>query len=201
MIDVALSAVQGNWRLFMTRKADDAFLAFANKVFKRDGYCCQYCGFCAASDLEVINLDGNYLNNKISNLVTACPFCAQCHFLDAVGKSDFGGGTLIYLPEMSQGQLSSLCHVLFASIGNGIEFASRAKDIYRNLKLRSQHIEQSLGEGLSSPSIYGQMLIDTTKNPDSVHQELVRSIRLLPNLKKFGSLVTKWSHAAVCALS
>ena len=52
MPEVVLSAVQGNWRLFMTRKADSAFLGFVAKVFNRDSYCCQFCGFSASSHLE-----------------------------------------------------------------------------------------------------------------------------------------------------
>ena len=201
MVELTLSAVQGNWRLFMTRKADNAFLDFVEKVYRRDSYTCQFCGFCASIHMEAINVDGDYLNNKLSNLVTSCPFCAQCCFLDAVGKGDFGGGTLIYLPEMTQGQICALSHVLFSSIASGCEYSSKAKEMYRDLKLRSQLVEQQLGEGLSSPAIYGQMLIDTTKSPSGVHEELVKSLRLLPNLKKYGPLSTEWACAAVQALA
>ena len=201
MPEVVLSAVQGNWRLFMTRKADSAFLGFVAKVFNRDSYCCQFCGFSASSHMEAINLDGNYLNNKLSNLITSCPFCAQCHFLDAVGTGDFGGGTLIYLPEMKQGELNALVHVLFASIASGCEYSVKAKETYRDIKLRSQLVEQRLGPGLSNPSIYGQMLIDTKKESIKVHQELIQSIRLLPNLKKFGPIATAWATDAVRALA
>ena len=42
--------------------------------------------------------------NKVSNLVTACCFCGQCCFLESVSVGKYGGGTLIYLPEIDQAQ-------------------------------------------------------------------------------------------------
>ena len=66
--------------------------------------------------METINLNSNYADNKKDNLITACGLCAQCFFLEAIGKSDFGGGVLIYLPELRQSELNALCHAIFASI-------------------------------------------------------------------------------------
>ena len=123
--DLGLVAKESNWRLYMTRKADPAFLPFQKKVFARDQNTCRFCGFCAESGMDVVNLDQNYLNNKISNCVTACPMCSQCCFIDAIGKSDFGGGVLIYLPEMKQAQLNALCQVLFYNIVMGSPLLSK----------------------------------------------------------------------------
>src|ERR1700730_2887415 len=114
MYPVELKVQPGAWRLFVTRKEDPAFRKFSEKVFKRDNYTCQYCGFQAKEFQEVVNIDQNYRNNKLTNLVTACCFCAQCFFLDAVGVS-YGGGTLIYMPEISQTELNSFCHILFCA--------------------------------------------------------------------------------------
>lgn len=185
----------------MKRKADEAFLSFSEKVFKRDHDTCQYCGFTAKEKMDVVNLDGNYLNNKLSNLVTSCPFCTQCQFLDAVGTGDFGGGALIYFPEMSQTELNALIHVLFACIAFGNSFNSRAKDIYRSLKSRTEVIEKTLGEGLSSPSVYGQMLIDSGIKVKDMHSDLVDNLRLLPNLKCFAPYSVQCACAAIRTLS
>ena len=91
-LEIQLTATANNWRLFMLRKGDPGFQAFAERVFKRDRYICQFCGFQAQRLQEIINVDSNYHHNRLENLVTACGFCAQCFFLEAVGKSDFGGG-------------------------------------------------------------------------------------------------------------
>jgi intracellular multiplication protein IcmJ len=92
---IKLNANPGGWRIYTARKSDPAFANFSKKILRRDNYTCQYCGFQAREYQEIVNLDQNYHNNKISNLVTACCFCTQCFFLESVGVSGYGGGTLI----------------------------------------------------------------------------------------------------------
>ena len=161
MYPLKLSATPGAWRIFVARKADPAFLSFSEKVLRRDNYTCQFCGFQARDFQEIVNLDQNYNNNKLSNLVTACCFCSQCFFLEAVGVGDFGGGTLIYLPEIKQADLDSFCHVLFCAIANDTGYKTTAQSIYRSLKIRSQTVEEQFGEGMSNPAVLGQLLIET----------------------------------------
>ena len=194
MRDIVLTATANNWRLFMLRRADEAFSTFQLKIQARDHYTCQFCGFQAKEYLETINLNGNYLDNKRSNLATACGFCAQCFFLEAVGKSDFGGGALIYLPELTQGELNALCHVIFASILYRLKDAVHAKNIYRGLKLRTQIVEEKMGEGLSNPAQFGQMLIDASDGNKPVFLDTVaKSFRLLPNMSRFANEIMTWS--------
>ncbi|MBS0350580.1 MAG: type IVB secretion system protein IcmJDotN [Proteobacteria bacterium] len=201
MFEIRLSASEVNWRLFMTRKNDPKFQNFAERVLQRDRFTCCYCGFQAKQLQEVINLDGNYLNNRLDNLVTACNFCAQCFFLEVVGKSDFGGGVLIYLPEISQNELNALCHVLFTMMTSGNSHdETNARNTYRSLRLRSQVVEQELGEGLSSPSLYGHLLIDAEINPsikNAVNRELSDKLRLLPDITRFTSHLETWLLAAL----
>lgn len=193
---IRLAATESNWRLFMTRKGDPGFKRFAERVLKRDRYACQYCGFQARQLQEIVNADNNYRNNAIDNLVTACSFCAQCFFLEAVGKSDFGGGILIYLPEIAQTDLNALCHILFTTMASGNSTDDvNAKNTYRSLRLRSQVVEQELGEGLSSPSLYGHLLIDSHADPahkKTVNQELSKTLRLLPDITRFTTHLETW---------
>jgi intracellular multiplication protein IcmJ len=198
---IKLLAIQGSYRLFMKRRADKAFLGFSQKVFARDHHQCQFCGFTAVEHMEVINRDSNYTHNKMSNLITACPFCAQCFFLDAVGQGDFGGGTLIFLPELSQEDLNALCHVLFTTIACGHEMSSDAKDHYRSLKARSKIVESKLGEGLSKPAMYGQMLLDAIQDVSGLHTQVCASVRLLPNLKQFAPMALVWAESAISQIA
>ncbi|QLH41351.1 MAG: HNH endonuclease [Coxiellaceae bacterium] len=192
-----LSASPGNWRMFAARKADPAFLKFSERIFTRDNYACQFCGFQARQHQEIINLDGNYHNNKLSNLVTACCFCAQCLFLEAVGKNDYGGGVLIYMPEMQQVELNGLCHVLFCAIANATHFRSDAQTIYRSLKSRTQMVDEKLGEGMSDPSIFGRMIIETSAASKAAIQDLLTNkLRLLPSRTKFSQQISDWAAAA-----
>jgi len=41
-------------------------------------------------------------------------------FLESVGVGGYGGGALVYIPEIEQVELNVLCHVLFCAITNSI---------------------------------------------------------------------------------
>lgn len=199
---IELSAASDAWRLFSARKSDPEFQKFTQQVLGRDQYTCQFCGFQASQYQEVVNLDKNYRNNKLSNLVTACCFCTQCFFLEAVGKDDYGGGVLIYLPEMTQGDLNGMCHVLFCAMANATNYRTDAQNIYRSFKLRTQIVEKQLGEGMNDPALFGRMLIDA---PDTqrlqVKKEILTYLRLLPSHTKFGKQIDDWAKAALEELS
>lgn len=199
---IKLVATESNWRLFTIRKADLKFQKFQERVFQRDNYTCQYCGFTSKHFMEVINADMDYRNNQIGNLVTACHFCAQCFFLDGIGKSDYGGGTLIYFPEMEQTELNALCHVLFSMMISGAQSSADAKTIYRNLRLRSQPVEKELGKGLNVPSVYGQLLIDSSvENKERLHEELTQKLRILPTMTRYITQIEIWAWEALAGIA
>lgn len=182
----------------MVRKADKAFQSFEKTVLERDNYSCQFCGFESHLYQEVVNLDGDYTRNPLSNLVTACPFCVQCCFIDAVGMSDFGGGTLIYLPEVSQVQLNASCHVIFSALAMGATFTTQASNLYRSYKLRTQLVEKEFGEGLSNPALLGRLLIESEEMVSSSFREAVQeNIRLLPQLSRYTEQMYHWSMEGI----
>jgi intracellular multiplication protein IcmJ len=191
-----LIASPGAWRLYSARKVDDRFKAYELKVFQRDRYTCQFCGFQARLFQEVVNLDYDFTNNRLSNLLTACCFCAQCFFIESVGVGGYGGGTLIYLPELSQPELNSLCHVLFCAITNDTGYKSSAQNIYRSFKFRSQIVEEKYGEGTSDPAIFGQLIIDSAVTPEAA-DNLFKNIRLLPSRAKFRRQIEQWAASAL----
>ena len=195
---LTLTASDTNWRLFSLRKADPKFSQFEQKIFKRDDHTCKYCGFQARTHMEVLNVDGNYRNNKASNLVTACPFCMQCHFLDAVGQGDYGGGTLIYLPDMTQNELNALCHVVFATIATSGAREQEMAALYRSLKLSHQVVEKELGEGMSNPSLLGRLMIDAkAEDLAKIQGILNQHVRLLPNLVRYDVAIRAWALEAL----
>lgn len=192
-----LIATPGSWRLYSARKVDERFKSYEQKVFQRDKYTCQFCGFQARLFQEVVNLDQNYSNNRLSNLVTACCFCAQCFFIESVGVGGYGGGTLVYLPELSQAELNSLCHVLFCAITNDTGYKTSAQNIYRGFKFRSQVVEDKFGEGTSDPAIFGQLMIDTGVTKEETRVQLFKNLRLLPSRAKFRKQIEKWAASAL----
>ncbi len=196
-----LRATAGSWRMYSARKIDDRFKEFEKKVMIRDRYTCQFCGFQARLYQDVVNLDNNYANNRMSNIVTACCFCSQCFFIESVGVGGFGGGSLVYLPEMSQTELNSMCHVLFCAITNDTGYKSSAQNIYRSMKVRSQIVENKFGEGSSDPSIFGQLMIDAGVTDDVTREQLFHNIRLLPSRAKFRKQIEHWASSALQEIS
>lgn len=201
MRPLTLSVIPGAWRLFVARKADKSFAKFSQKIFERDNHTCQFCGFQAKQYQEIVNIDQNYRNNKLSNMITACCFCTQCFFLEAVGKGDYGGGNLIYLPEISQPDLNGLCHVLFCAIANATHYRSDSQNIYRTLKLRSKIVDEKLGEGISNPSLVGQVLLNNADPEQLKNLTWLEPLRLLPARARFNTQIETWAAAALEELS
>lgn len=192
-----LMATPGAWRLYSARKADPNFKKFEQKILQRDRFTCQFCGFQAKQFQDIVNLDGNFMNNKQENLVTSCCFCAQCFFIESVGVGGYGGGTLIFLPEFTQSELNSLCHVLFCAITNDTGYKNSAQSIYRGFKFRSQAVEDKFGEGTSDPAIFGQLLIDSGVSAEHGTDKILNNIRLLPSRAKFRKQIERWAASAL----
>ena len=199
-LTLKLRASPGDWRLQSARKMDERFKTFEQRVFQRDQYTCRFCGFQARLHQDVVNLDGNYANNKLVNLVTACCFCSQCYFIESVGVGGYGGGSLIYLPEIPQEELNSLCHVLFCAITNDTGYKNSAQTIYRSLKFRSQAVEDKFGEGTSDPAIFGHLLIDSGQSTAEHSEKIMKDIRLLPSRAKFRQQIEGWAANALEAI-
>lgn len=201
-LPLSLHCNPGTWRPFSMRRQDEAFKKFATAVWQRDAYQCRFCGFQSQSLQEVVNIDHDYNHNSLDNMATACCFCTQCFFIDFVGKNQYGGGTIIYLPEMSQAKLNGLCHVLFCAIVNATPYAEIAQTILRNLKLRSQEVEQSLGDGMSHPAHLGFALTDARlKNRSAFEAMLFKDLRLLPSKVHFEDQLQLWSGEALKRLA
>ena len=197
MHELKLAANLSGWRIFVRRREDSAFLPVSKRVFERDNYTCQYCGFQARLYQEIVNLDGNYQNNKTANLITACCFCVQCLFLESVGLDEMGGGQLIYLPEMTQADLNSFCHVLFCAMGNGTGYQESAQSIYRGFKFRSQLIENKFGNGTSQPAVFGQLVLEHQMTHPDKKMDVLNEMRLLPSYVKFRVQLDAWAAAAL----
>jgi intracellular multiplication protein IcmJ len=198
MSKLSLRLGEGAWNLYAKRQTDPKFKEFSASIHKRDNNHCYFCGFSSNIHMMVVNLDHDYTNNKMSNLVTACPFCQQCLFLEACGKLQPGGGTMVYLPDISQEQLNASCHVLYASIVNGSTHARVADTYLQSLKLRAPYVEKAFGKNMSIPSFMGQMIIDTPGiDRQEVEQNMLQKVRVLPSLEKFEDAIVGWAKSAV----
>jgi len=201
MHPITLQARPGNWQKFVGRKTNPAFQAIKKKILARDQDTCQFCGFQANKYQEVVNLDHDYSHNTSKNLAAACCFCAQCFFIESLGMESYGGGTIIYLPEISQTDLNSLCHVLFCALVNGTDYKATAQTIYRSLKERSTVVEDTLGAGTSKPETLGRLLIEYQLEHQEEKKGLLKDLRLLPSHTKFKTQIEEWAEGALSELT
>jgi intracellular multiplication protein IcmJ len=192
LLPIRLTARRGNWQLFMTRKRNPRFADFEKKILARDKQTCRYCGFQCDKYQWAINRDQDYHNNKAVNMVTACPFCRQCFFLDALDNSVAGGGYIIYLPEISQADLNNFCRVLFSCLLKNAPYKGKLQTTYLSFKDRTKPVEDLFGPGSSSPAIFGQTLIDSTLSKKELEHPILNQLRLLPERKDFEKQILYW---------
>lgn len=192
MLVTQLNSIRGNWTRFETRKRNKRFLAAQKKILLRDKFTCRYCEFKTEKYLNIVNADQNYSNNKSKNLVSACPFCSQCFFLDCVGKAPKTGGHVIYLPEITQAQINNFCRVLFATMLKDAPYKGKLHTIYLSFKDRGKIVEEIFGPESSKPAIFGQTLIDSNLDTKKSDKSIIKDLRLLPSREPFKEEILYW---------
>lgn len=195
MFNLQIHAQEDNWRLFNLRAKDPNFTKYKTSILERDNHKCQFCGFTAQSHMEVVNLDHNYGNNKTTNLVTACPLCVNTLFLEMTGKTSFGGGLMIYLPEISQNDLIGMTHIAFCAKQTTETYQAISENLFSTLKLRAKYVEKHIGKGFSKPDLLGKLMIDTpVKDQKKLKSALKKSIRFLPDPLMYKDQIIAWSE-------
>lgn len=194
MLPISLQAKRGNWSRFKARRANENYRKLENKIIARDNNTCQFCGFQINKFLVCVNKDNDYGPGKSvpDNLVTACSLCAQCLFLDGIGQGQGWGGTLIYLPEISQSDLNHFCRALFTSMLKDAPYKGKLQTTYLSLKDRENIINETFGPQSSTPSIFGETLIDCNLKGDELKHPMLSHMRLLPDKKFFSKEISYW---------
>lgn len=184
-----LSGELNNWGKFKARKKNKKFLEIREKILNRDKNTCRFCGY-KGETLEVINYDGNYQNNTPRNLLTACVLCARCTLLDYYKLDYTGADSIIYLPEVSQGQLNLLAQVLFCESAGDInsEGVYNAKATLAQLLDRANFLDEKAGCKLSHPGLFLYYLNGNKKNLD-----LISKLRWLPDPQEYQDSIKIWN--------
>lgn len=192
LLPIILTAQRGTWRSYNARKRSKRFLVLKKRVLQKDHFTCRYCGFFSKEYQEVLNIDGDYRKNSIDNLATACSFCAQCFFLDAVGLDGCSGGEIIYLPEISQADLNNFCRVLYCSLDKESAYKGKLQAVYMSLKDRMQDVENCFGPESGDPRVFGQGLVDAKLEKQHLQHDVLKHLRLLPSRKDFSTQIDYW---------
>jgi len=194
LLAVTLEARRGNWARFRARRSSPDYLKLEGQILARDKNTCLYCGFSADKYQVVVNRNHDYSQGQSTadNLATACVFCAQCFFLDGIGRENTWGGTLIYLPEIAQSDLNHFCRVLFSSMLRDAPYKGKLQTAYLSLKDRENVINETFGPKSSDPYTFGEAIIDCNFSPEQLKNPLMAQMRLLPDRKCFTREILYW---------
>jgi len=193
---LVLTANIDGWRAFLARRHLPAFQKAAPKVWERDHYRCQFCGFQSKKFQEIVNVDGNYQNNAGNNLATACALCAHCLFLGAPGL----GHHIILLPQLTQVQISHITRVFFCAQESNSQYTETAKVLYRNMRKFTDPIEEIFGKDSSNAEVFGQCMLDTHDIESDRYYEVMKKVRMLPNPKTLEKPIQQWAKTIMPAM-
>jgi intracellular multiplication protein IcmJ len=160
---------------FFSHPVDES--AARTAIFKRDGYCCRFCGFISAKYQQLHFLSGDRRDWRPENLVTSCIFCEQCFTLERVAA--MRSGHLIWLPEFSQAAVNHIARAIFiASISPG-PTAEAAKTALSILRDRREDAKRRLGT--DDPATLTVALQDYLEDDDyEIRHKKLDGVRLLP---------------------
>ncbi len=149
------------------------------KTLGRDSFSCRCCGFFSKKYQRVLPM--NALSSGKGggeDFVTICSFCELTATLDRAGQT--GAGYLIWLPEISQGELNHVMHALYVARESACaelsKAASRTLDV-----LTARRAEAKKRLGTDDPLIFATALLEQVEpNGDAARATRLEGIRFLP---------------------
>lgn len=160
------------------------------QVLKRDKYTCHFCDWRSKYFMEIHHLDHNHKNNKLANLVTACPFCHKANHLVITGI--LKTGKIIFLPELTQEELNNFCINLFMAAKANDMFKQSVKAIYGELLARADSLND-ISESLKDPSVLALSLLKVFEEDIDKGEDIVQYLRVLPSQEAFDEIITEWA--------
>lgn len=196
LLPLFLSVKTLNWRMNDRNSSehDQEFQRVRKRALERDQNTCRFCGFKSPKWQEVHHMNDDHADNRVENLVTACPYCHMCQHIGLAGHNR--EAILIYRPEITQAQLHNI--VRTAQVIDRHHESIKADETARkgpNLKIAAEYAEMAKAvlAALKASSDGARQLIKTSEPmdlanammmmPDEVYakrQHILAGIRLLP---------------------
>ena len=171
--------------------------AFKASVFERDNHTCQACGWRAERYQEIHHRDGDHSNHRLENLETLCPLCHQLFHLPIVAATN--GGSIIWLPEISQETLNLLCVGIFVAMKTPqAKHGGAARMLFGGLEGRKSFVDEHIGK--SDPAGLAQVLLNLQPSDYERRADFVGSLRLLPYSARFEAQIDYWAATAFKSL-
>lgn len=159
------------------------------KIFERDNHTCQACGWRSERFQEIHHKNDNHSDYREENLQTLCPLCHQVFHLPIAASTN--GGTIIWLPEISQEKLNLLCvGILVAMKDRAGKWGGVARTLFSTLEARKAFVDENLGR--SDPGAVAQVLINLKPEDYARRADFVGALRLLPYASRFETQIDYW---------
>lgn len=162
------------------------------KILSRDGNTCQGCGWVADDHQEIHHRNDDHRDFSESNLETLCPLCHQVFHLPLAASTS--GGTLLWLPEITQADLNLMCIPWFVAMKNHVHpYRNVALQLHSSLENRGVLLGEKFGT--SDPGVLAQILIKLSPAEYANRETLVGNLRLLPRPNRFPAAIDYWESA------
>lgn len=194
-VELILSATRASWSVSTnhgTESDKDKRLPkeLREKILKRDDYTCQGCLFRSLRFQEIHHRDSDHRNYDENNLTTLCPLCHQVFHLPLAATTM--GGTIIWLPEISQADINRLC-IGILSVPKSqpkSRYFGVSRALFGAMEGRKSFVDKL---GSNDPGVVAQMLINMTPKQYKERHEIVQHLRLLPTNTRFEEQASYWA--------
>ena len=161
-----------------------------NQILKRDDNTCQGCGWRSERWQEIHHRNGDHSDYNLDNLETLCPLCHQVFHLPTAAATS--GGSIIWLPEMTQAQLNLICIAIFVAIrDNRSRWKHPAQALFQQFEARKAIMEEQMGS--CDPGALAQVLIKLSPEQYQERQKIISPLRLLPYHTRFQTAIEHWA--------
>lgn len=195
---IVLSIKRGRFRRddLEAESADAGFGETKLAVQIRDAKTCHFCGFQADKWQDIHHGNDDHHDNRRENLITVCKICHACHHIGLAGMNN--GGSIIYLPEISQVELNRLVRAMYVigKVGSP-EWRKRAGNLWQFLLSRQQPVTNALGS--HDPIVLANALgsaskidFDSRATPLAHLRFFIKPKSLMLALPKGGTVIDYW---------
>lgn len=165
-------------------------IKFRDVVLKKDDYICQGCTWRSERWQEIHHINGDHSDFSIDNLQTLCPLCHQLFHLPTTATTS--GGSIIWLPEMTQAQLNLMCIAIFVAMRDTrSRWKTPAQTLFHQLESRKALMEEQMGS--CDPGALAQVLVKMTPEQYEKRSEILGPLRLLPYHTRFQTAIEHWA--------
>ncbi len=181
----ALGVKRSKWRTSPGMESGDReFVIVRPKVLSRDKNACQKCGV-EMEGLHVHHRNDNHSDNRPGNLETQCELDHAPHHIGMLGKK----GKVVYIPGVSQVDISHLYRLISIAIMEGGELASDARAVHEFLLGFSIPVEEVFGT--SNPGDFGNALLALSDTDYHGRHVSMEGLRVIFNPDSLSGFATK----------